>query len=153
MAISIAFFGLGIGALVIHLTKNKIKQEKLPSKILQSIIAFAASLPIFLVLIGHIIPSNISFIYQFFLVSSIPFFFAGMSMALIYLAIPREVTKLYFADLAGAAAATLILDPLLQGLGAESLVLFIGILITGSLLIAALALRSHLRKVTPNHLS
>src|ERR671923_795754 len=153
MAISVAFFGLGIGSFLIHLIKKKIKREKLLSQIVQSTIAFAVSLPIFLFLLGHVIPPNISFIYLFFLVSSIPFFFAGMSMALVYLAMPREVTKLYFADLAGAAAATLILDPLLQGLGAESLVLFIGILITGSLLIAALALRSHLRKVTPNHLS
>jgi hypothetical protein len=153
MAISVAFFGLGIGSFLIHLIKKKIKREKLVSQIVQSTIAFAVSLPIFLFLLGHVIPPNISFIYLFFLVSSIPFFFAGMSMALVYLAMPREVTKLYFADLAGAAAATLILDPLLQGLGAESLVLFIGILITGSLLIAALALRSHLRKVTPNHLS
>ena len=100
MAISIAFFGLGIGALLIHLIKNKIKREKLPSKIIQSIIAFAVSLPIFLFLIGHVIPPSISFIYLFFVASSIPFFFAGVSMALVYLAMPREVTKLYFVDLA-----------------------------------------------------
>src|ERR1043166_9408949 len=80
MAISIAFFGLGIGALTIHIRKNKIKAEhhheeqKLPSKILKSRVAFAVSLPIFLLLIGHIIPPSISFIYLFFLASSIPFF-------------------------------------------------------------------------------
>src|SRR5918912_2342751 len=118
MAISVAFFGLGIGSLLIHLTKKKIKREKLLSKIVQSNIAFAVSLLIFLFLVGQIIPPNLSFIYIFFLVSSIPFFFAGMSMALVYLAMPREVTKLYFADLTGAAAATLVLDPLLQGFGA-----------------------------------
>jgi hypothetical protein len=94
MAISVAFFGLGIGALIIYLIKNKIKQEELPSKILQSVIAFAVSLPIFLLIIGHIIPPNTSFIYLFYLASSIPFFFAGMSMALAYLAMSREVTKL-----------------------------------------------------------
>src|SRR5690242_20317583 len=128
MAISIAFFGLGIGALSVHLTKNKIiKEEKLPSKIIQSSIAFAVSLPIFLFLIGHAIPPSISFIYLFYLASSIPFFLGGISMALVYLAMPREVTKLYFIDLAGAAGATLILDPLLQRLGAESLILFISV--------------------------
>ena len=78
MSISVAFFGLGIGALVIHLRKNKIKKENIPSKILQSIIAFAVSLPIFLFLIGHVIPPSTSFLYLFFLTSSIPFFFAGM---------------------------------------------------------------------------
>src|SRR5919197_4599207 len=137
MAISVAFFGLGIGALVIHLIRNRLKTENLPSKILQCSIAFAISLPVFLFLIGYTIPPSTSFIYLFFLIASIPFFFAGMSMALIYLAMPREVTKLYFVDLIGAATATLVLDSLLQTLGAESILLFIAILVTGSSLISA----------------
>jgi len=66
MAISVAFFGLGIGALLIHILKNKIKTEELPKKIIQSTIGFAVSLPIFLFVIGHIIPPSISFIYLFF---------------------------------------------------------------------------------------
>ena len=140
MAISVAFFGLGIGALVIHLIRNKIRAENLPSKILGASIAFGISLPIFLFLIGYAIPPSTSFIYLFFLVASIPFFFAGISMALIYLAMPKEVTKLYFVDLAGAAGATLILDYLLQGFGAESLVLFIAILVTAPPIIASLSL-------------
>src|ERR1051325_1368432 len=148
MAISIAFFGLGIGALTIHLTKNKIKtKDVLPSRILQSAIAFAVSLPIFLFLIGHLIPPSTSFLYLFFLASSIPFFFAGMSMAAVYLAMPGGVTKVYFVDLAGAAGATLILDPLLQELGAESLLLLISVLVTcPSLIVAGLAL-NHRQKM------
>ena len=140
MAISVAFFGLGIGALVIHLARNNIRTESLPSKILKASIAFGISLPIFLLLIGYVIPPSTSVIYLFFLVASIPFFFAGISMALIYLAMPKEVTKLYFVDLAGAAGATLVLDCLLQGFGAESLVLFIGILVTAPLIIVSLSL-------------
>ena len=128
MAISVAFFGLGIGALLVHLVKNRMKREELPKKIIQSTIGFAISLPIFLFVIGHIIPPSISFIYLFFLASSIPFLFAGLSMALIYLAMPSQITKLYFIDLAGASAATLILDPLIRGLGAESVLLLIGVL-------------------------
>ncbi len=128
MAISVAFFGLGIGALVIHLTKNKIRKDQIMKKIIQSTLAFAISLPIFLFVVGHIIPPNVSFINLFFLISAVPFFFAGLSIALIYLAIPRQITRLYFFDLAGAAAATVILDPLMRGLGAESLLLVIGVL-------------------------
>jgi hypothetical protein len=154
MAISIAFFGLGIGALTIHILKNKRKTEyeeqKLPSKILKSSIAFAVSLPIFLFLIGHIIPPSLSFISLFFLVSSVPFFLGGMSMALVYLAMPREVSKLYFIDLAGAAAATLILDPLLQGFGAESLMILIGILVIGPTVVIATILR-HQKKDLSEH--
>src|SRR5919199_93756 len=111
MAISVAFFGLGIGALLVHISKRKLAHEKLPTYILQSTVAFAASLPIFLLLIGQVIPPSTSFLYIFYLVSSIPFFFAGVSMALIYLAMPREISKLYFFDLIGAASATLLFSP------------------------------------------
>jgi Spermine/spermidine synthase domain len=127
MAISVAFFGLGIGSLLIHITKNGMKSEVLPNKIIHFTLAFAVSLPVFLFVIGHVIPPSISFIYLFFLASSIPFFFAGLSMALIYLAMPRQITKLYFIDLAGASTATLILDPLIRGLGAESVLLLISL--------------------------
>ena len=150
MAISIAFFGLGIGSLVIHLIRNKIKTENLPSKILQSSITFAISLPVFLFLIGYAVPPSTSFIYLFFLIASIPFFFAGMSMALIYFAMPREVTKLYFVDLAGAAGATLILDSLLQAFGAESLILLIGILVIAPSIAASLLLYRHKPKDYPS---
>src|SRR5918911_1119245 len=138
MAISVAFFGLGIGAIIVHLRRNKIRTENLPSKILQFSIAFGISLPIFLFLIGYVISPSTSFIYLFFLIASIPFFFAGISIAFIYLAMPKEVTKLYFVDLAGAAGATIILDSLLQGFGAESLVLLIGVLATAPPIIASL---------------
>src|SRR5215831_11935104 len=127
MAISVAFFGLGIGSLLIHITKKGMQRDVLPNKIILFTLAFAVSLPVFLFVIVHLIPPSISFIYLFFLASSIPFFFAGLSMALIYLAMPRQITKLYFIDLAGASAATIILDPLIRGLGAESVLLLIGL--------------------------
>ncbi|HEY6884079.1 MAG TPA: hypothetical protein VI278_08600 [Nitrososphaeraceae archaeon] len=150
MAISVAFFGLGVGSLLVHLLKDKIiiEKEKLPSKILQTATAFAISVPVFLFLIGHVIPSNTSFIYIFYLVSSIPFFFAGMSMALVYIAMPKEISKLYFVDLLGAALATLILDPLLQTVGAEAALISIDLLVIGPSLIAALLLTLPSRKKT-----
>ena len=153
MAISIAFFGLGIGALLVHILKSKIKKDRLPSKILQSVIAFAISLPIFLFVIGHVIPSSTSYIYLFYLASSVPFFFAGISMALVYLAMPREISKLYFVDLVGAAAATLVLDPLMRTLGAESVLISIDLLVIGPSLVAALMfIPSQKKKDTPEPL-
>ncbi|HZC49159.1 MAG TPA: hypothetical protein VE244_08880 [Nitrososphaeraceae archaeon] len=146
MAISIAFFGLGIGSLLTHILKNKVKREQLPSKILQTTIIFAVSVPIFLVVIGQVIPPNIHFIYLFYLTSSIPFFFAGISMSLIFFAMPREVSKLYFIDLVGAAAATLMLDPLMQRLGAESVLLSAALLVIGPSLIVALVLSTPSQK-------
>src|SRR5207247_5292964 len=67
MAISVAFFGLGIGALLVHVQKDRIKgteeekQRLLISKIFRSAIAFAISVPVFLLVLGYI-PSDTSYI-------------------------------------------------------------------------------------------
>ena len=140
MVISIAFFGLGIGSLLVHILKNKLNRENLPPRILQSTMAFAVSIPVVLLIIGHFVPSNTSFIYIFYLCSSIPFFFAGISMAMIYLRMPKEITKLYFIDLLGAGAAALVLDPIIQLLGAESVLLSTSLLVIGPSMAAALLL-------------
>ena len=140
MVISIAFFGLGIGSLLVHILKGKLNEVNLPSRVLQSTMGFAISLPIVLLVMGQLIPSNPSFIYVFYLSSSIPFFFAGLSVAMIYLSMPKEITRLYFIDLLGAGAAALILDPIIQILGAESVLLSISLLVLGPTLVAALFL-------------
>jgi hypothetical protein len=143
MVISIAFFGLGIGSLVVHILKNRLNKKNLPSKILQSTMAFAISIPVLLLIIGHFVPSNTSFIYIFYLTSSIPFFFAGISVAMIYLSMPKEITKLYFIDLVGASAAALVLDPIIQVMGAESVLISISVLVIGPSIAAVLLLVRH----------
>jgi hypothetical protein len=140
MAISIAFFGLGIGSFVIHIRKDKIDNPKkdstvdqhftFSSRIVQYAIGYGISLPVFIFLIGYI-PSDTSYIYLFYLISSIPFFFAGAGMALIFLAMSEKISKLYFADLIGAALATIILDPIMQSLGAGSALLLTSVVVVG----------------------
>src|SRR5918911_2410921 len=140
MAISIAFFGLGIGSFVIHIQKNNLKTPKNKStfetefafsfRIVRYAIAYGISLPVFIFLIGYI-PSDTSYIYLFYLVSSVPFFFAGAGMALVFLAMSQKISKLYFADLIGAALATIILDPIMQSLGAGSTLLLTSVVVVG----------------------
>jgi predicted membrane-bound spermidine synthase len=141
MAISIAFFGLGIGSFMIHIQKDRFgtlkkksttdSQFTFSSRIVRYAIAYGIFLPIFIFLIGYI-PSDTSYIYLFYLISSVPFFFAGAAMALIFLAMSEKISKLYFADLIGAALATIILDPMMQSLGAGSALLLISAVIVGS---------------------
>ena len=150
MVISIAFFGLGIGSLLVHIFKGKLNEVNLPSRVLQSTMGFAISLPIVLLVMGQLIPSNPSFIYVFYLSSSIPFFFAGLSVAMIYLSMPKEITRLYFIDLLGAGAAALILDPIIQVLGAESVLLSISLLVIGPTLVVALFLARYSEGYTKN---
>jgi predicted membrane-bound spermidine synthase len=140
MAISIAFFGLGIGSFMIHIQKdqfNTLKKKStidlqltFSSRIVRYAIAYGIFLPIFIFLIGYI-PSDTSYIYLFYLISSVPFFFAGAAMALIFLAMSEKISKLYFADLIGAALATIILDPMMQSLGAGSFLLLISAVVVG----------------------
>src|SRR5215208_1515191 len=140
MAISIAFFGLGIGSFMIHIQKDKFNALKkkstidpqftFSSRIVRYAIAYGISVPLFIFLIGYI-PSDTSHIYLFYLISSVPFFFAGAGMALIFLAMSEKISKLYFADLIGAALATIILDPMMQSLGAGSALLLISAVVVG----------------------
>src|SRR5215207_9815066 len=141
MAISIAFFGLGIGSFMIHIQKDKFNALKkkstidpqftFSSRIVRYAIAYGISVPLFIFLIGYI-PSDTSYIYLFYLISSVPFFFAGAGMALIFLAMSEKISKLYFADLIGAALATIILDPMMQSLGAGSALLLISAVVVGA---------------------
>src|SRR5918995_3157077 len=140
MAISIAFFGLGIGSFVIHSQKDKYNTLKkkstidsqftFSSRIIRYALAYGISVPVFIFLIGYI-PSDTSYIYLFYLISSIPFFFAGAGMALVFLAMSEKINKLYFADLVGAALATIILDPMMQSLGAGSVLLLTSVVVVG----------------------
>jgi predicted membrane-bound spermidine synthase len=141
MAISIAFFGLGIGSFMIHIQKDKFKTLKnkstfdsqftFSSRIIRYALAYGISVPVFIFLIGYI-PSDTSYIYLFYLISSIPFFFAGAGMALIFLAMSEKISKLYFVDLIGAALATIILDPIMQSLGAGSTLLLTSVVVVGA---------------------
>jgi hypothetical protein len=147
MAISIAFFGLGIGSLVIHIQKDSAKwkskyerKEQLSSRIIYFAIVYAISVPAFVFLIS-VIPPSTSNVYLYYLVSSVPFFFAGSIMALVFYAMPQKINKLYFADLVGAAAATLLLDPLMRGFGAEYVLLLTAPMVAGSAIAGALALK------------
>ena len=141
MAISIAFFGLGIGSFVIHIQKDKFNtlekkstidpQFTFSSRLILYALAYGISVPVFIFLVGYI-PSDTSYIYLFYLISSIPFFFAGAGMALIFLAMSEKISKLYFADLIGAALATIILDPIMQSLGAGSTLLLTSVVVVGA---------------------
>ncbi|MFL6435288.1 MAG: hypothetical protein ACJ71O_16330 [Nitrososphaeraceae archaeon] len=149
MAISIAFFGLGIGSFVIHIRRDKFNglrnrstiDPKLTfaSSIVRYTVGYGISIPIFIFLMGYV-PSDTSYIYLFYLISSIPFFFAGAGMALIFLAMSEKISKLYFADLIGAALATIILDPLMQSFGAGTALLLISVVVIGASFVTYLLL-------------
>lgn len=136
MAISVAFFGLGVGSLLIHMQKDRGKQQKsgrlqrlisvpqmnpaaVTKKLIQYSVAYALSVPAFIFAVTQMPPDS-SYVYLFYLASSVLFFFVGSIMTLVFYAFPRQISKLYFADLVDAASAVLLLDPFMRWLGAES---------------------------------
>jgi hypothetical protein len=130
MAISIAFFGMGIGSLLAHIAKNRLRRESVPIYLVKSSLGFAASIGVFLVVTSYLIPPSVDYLYLFYLASSLPFLFAGIAIALIFYSRPRDISRLYFIDLLGSAAAALLLNPLLRGFGAEYTLVFISLLIS-----------------------
>jgi hypothetical protein len=162
MAISVAFFGLGVGSLLVHMQKDSGEQRSarrlrgllsvpamtpaaVTKKIIQYSVAYALSVPAFIFAVTQI-PPDPSFVYLFYFASSVPFFFVGSIMALIFFAMPRQISKLYFADLIGAASAALLLDPLMRGLGAEPVLLLTALLVAGSAIIGALLISRDSKK-------
>jgi hypothetical protein len=165
MAISVAFFGLGVGSLLIHMQKDRGEQQKagrlqrlisvpqmnpaaVTKKLIQYSVAYALSVPAFIFVVTQI-PPDTSYVYLFYLASSVPFFFVGSIMALVFYAVPRQISKLYFADLVGAASAALLLDPFMRWLGAEPVLLLTALLMAGSAIIGALALSRGGKKTGP----
>jgi hypothetical protein len=130
MAISIAFFGLGIGSLVAHVARDRLRRENIPIYLLESSLGFALSIWVFLIVTSYLIPPSVDFLYLFYLASSLPFMFAGFAIALIFYSRPKDITRLYFLDLMGSAAAALLLDPLLRSFGAEYTLVFVSLWIS-----------------------
>ena len=62
MAISIAFFGLGVGSLAVHTAKNRLRREDIPIYLLKSSLGFAISIGVFLVVTSYLIPPSVNFL-------------------------------------------------------------------------------------------
>src|SRR5262245_43499980 len=143
MAISIAFFGLGVGSLVAHIAKNRLRKDILPVYLVKSSLGFAISIGLFLLVTSYIIPPSVDFLYLFYLTSSVPFFFAGIAIALIFYSRPRDISKLYFLDLMGSAADALLLDPLLRGFGAVFILVFVSLLLSMTCVLGLFVIRKN----------
>ncbi len=118
MAISVAMFGMTVGALLVYLLPNLFTQERTKyllgwSSLLLSVFAVLSflthlSIPVF----SNSLTFSIVGLYSLLLtyvVISLPFVFSGIAVCLALTKFPTYVGKLYAADLAGAAAGCLFL--------------------------------------------
>jgi len=128
VAISIALFGWGLGGLALHFVSHKIHGKEL-SFITGCLLLLSVFMPFYLLSIAWI-PAYPSSTVIYFLVSLVPLFLAGICLALIYSRFTKSVSKLYFADLAGASFACVAGEPILYAFGAEATILLLGVLAT-----------------------
>ena len=120
MAISVAMFGMTVGAICVYLLPKVFTEERAPAQL--SLTSLLFSLTVVASFLIHIrlpqVPLD-SFRALFTLVAtfgivSVPFIFSGMCVCLALTKFPRQVSKLYAADLAGAATGCLLLMILLK---------------------------------------
>jgi spermidine synthase len=139
VAVSIALFGWGLGGIVLYFFKERLQERGL-DLVAVSLIIFSFFIPIYL-LIFRLIPAYPTSLPAYFLLSLVPFFLAGLCMALVYSRFTGSANKLYFADLVGASVACLLAEPVLSTLGAESTILLLGIMAAAPAILLSLFFR------------
>lgn len=128
VAISIAMFGMTVGAIVVYLLPRTFTQERAPTHLTLSSLILAVTIAASF--IAHLYtpfitkPSlkNLFFIALTYSAISVPFVFSGIAVCLALTKFPREVGRLYAADLAGASLGCLAIVWVLGMIDAPSAV-------------------------------
>ncbi len=127
LAISIALFGLGAGGVYSYIVAAK------PGNLYAKLGALglrAAGAVMLALLIILFAPGELSYLHLgvVYIVSAVPFFFAGAVVSLAIGEAMERVDRAYFFDLAGAAAGCLLLIPFLHLFGGPNTVIAASVL-------------------------
>jgi hypothetical protein len=129
LAVSIALFGMTVGAIVVYLLPPAQGQTR--SQLALSSLLFGISVVVSFVAYLRIPMTMGEFTYLTltYLTIAIPFIFSGVCVSLALTRFPRQIGKLYAADLAGAACGCVLVISVLQltdGPGAVVVVALLG---------------------------
>lgn len=134
MAISVAMFGMTVGALIVYLFPNYFSQfEKTNALAFYSLLFAIAIVTSFLVQLSLPLISGativaIAVLVITYLITSIPFIFSGIVVSLSLTKYPSWVSKLYAADLIGAACGCMLLVYVLKITDGPTAVIIVGLL-------------------------
>lgn len=126
IAISVALFGWGTGGFFLNIPKTKRFLLRYDSVAVLSLM-LSFSIPLFLWIVIQL-PLTPDYLSLYFIIAFIPFFLAGMCLALAFDIYADIINKLYFSDLIGASIGTLSITLILTLFGGETTTLFIAIL-------------------------
>ena len=124
LAISLALFGLGASGQYLYLSKRGFGSDDTPRALSTIALLFAVSIIVALfVSLSQAISmeystANVFKLGLIYVFSLIPFFFSGLIVSLILFQGARDISRLYFWDLAGAATGALVTVPILNAVGA-----------------------------------
>ncbi len=137
VAISVALFGWGLGGFLVCVLRLARFEREMTGMLGALSLLVAATFPLFLALLLQVGFSPRNLVW-YFLLSLLPFLAGGAALSLAFESRGRDSNRLYFADLLGAAAGTLLVPLALSCLGAETTILAIGVLpgIAGAVLLA-----------------
>jgi predicted membrane-bound spermidine synthase len=149
LAISLALFGSGASGVFVYVQDRRPSAAALPAWLSLAAALFAAStVAALLVVLGNPLspadpwPRTLARLAAIYGACALAFFFAGCVVTLAVAGFAREMGRLYFFDLAGAALGCLLLIPMLDALGAVNTVLAVS-------LVAALAALTFERAAVP----
>jgi hypothetical protein len=132
VAISVALFGMTVGALAVHLLPHRFPQAGVERQLWAFALLFAVAVAVcFAVQLA--IPftpratvGGIASVVATCVVISIPFVFSGVVVCLALTRFPRRVNRLYAVDLIGAGLGCVLLVLLFSWIDGPSLVVLIG---------------------------
>lgn len=122
VAVSVALFGMTVGALIVYLVPGSFPVELTKERLSEASLLFSVSIVLsFMTQLA--IPFDpqwtVTGVYSVaftYLVISVPFIFSGIIVSLVLTRFPHQVSRLYAADLVGAALGTVTLIWLLDRL-------------------------------------
>jgi hypothetical protein len=136
VAISVALFGWGLGGFLVYLLQlGRLGRAIQPVLVLLSLL-LAVSLPLFLwgIRLYPFTPERLNF---YFLIGLFPFVTGGAAISLAFEAYGSDSNRLYFADLIGAAAGTLMVPLIISRFGPETAIIATALLPTVAAILLA----------------
>ena len=134
VALSLAMFGMTVGALVVYLLPSLFPTNQLRERLALVAVLFPISLMLScltqLSIPFRVHPSIVA-IYAIgftYAVIAVPFILSGIAVCLVLTRFPRQVSRLYAADLAGAALGCVLLIPIIGYSDAATAVLWVAAL-------------------------
>lgn len=127
--VSLAILGLGCGGIFAFYKLRK-QEIRILNNIYNTLSLYGSLFALSVIFFIILVTSLSFFIYSipFFVISFIPFFFAGFLLAIIFRAIPQESFKIYAFDLLGASTGVIFVILAINKFGGVNIILFISIL-------------------------